>query len=58
VEKTGSNCTQIAVRQVYIQAMLPEIGIALAAGLALGFVVAWALGRSRQHVESQRASQL
>jgi DNA recombination protein RmuC len=38
--------------------MLPEIGIALAAGLALGFVVAWTLSRSRQNVESQRASQL
>lgn len=34
--------------------MLPEIGIALAVGLALGFLIAWTLGRSR----GQRAAQL
>ncbi|HEU4982112.1 MAG TPA: DNA recombination protein RmuC [Acidobacteriaceae bacterium] len=34
--------------------MLPEIGIALVAGLALGFLVAWALGQKHR----QRAAQL
>ncbi len=38
--------------------MLPEIGIALAAGLAVGFFAAWTLGRSRQRMETQRAAQL
>jgi len=38
--------------------MLPEIGIALAAGLALGFLIAWALGRSRDQAQSQRTAQL
>ncbi len=37
--------------------MLPEIGIALAAGI-LGWVLAWALGRSRLQQEKQRADQL
>ncbi|MGH9588496.1 MAG: DNA recombination protein RmuC [Acidobacteriaceae bacterium] len=38
--------------------MLPEIGIALAAGLALGFLIAWALGRGREQTHRQRAAQL
>jgi len=38
--------------------MLPEIGIALAAGLALGFLIAWALGRSRDQAQSQRTAQI
>jgi len=38
--------------------MLPEIGTALAAGTALGWVVAWALGHSRLQQEKQRAEQL
>ena len=47
-------CTEIAARQVYSQAMLPEIGIGLAAGLVLGFLLAWALGQKQR----QRALQL
>lgn len=38
--------------------MLPEIGIALAAGLALGFAVAWMLARDREKARSQRATLL
>lgn len=38
--------------------MLPEIGITLGAGLALGFLIAWALGRSREQAQDQRATQL
>ena len=38
--------------------MLPQIGIALAAGIVLGWVLAWAFGRSRLQQEKQRADQL
>src|SRR6185437_986216 len=58
----GANNCQFAQRfpsrQVYSHSMLPEIGIALAAGLALGFLIAWALGRSRDQAQSQRTAQL
>lgn len=38
--------------------MLPEIGIGLAAGLVIGWGIAWALGQGRQRTEKQRAAQL
>lgn len=38
--------------------MLPEIGIALLTGLALGVLIAWTLGRSREQAQNQRAAQL
>ncbi|MFZ0661762.1 MAG: DNA recombination protein RmuC [Acidobacteriaceae bacterium] len=38
--------------------MLPEITISFAVGLALGFLIAWTLGRSREQAQRQRAAQL
>lgn len=57
-DEVSTEAPGVRPRRVYSQAMLPEIGIGLAAGLVVGWVIAWALGQSRQREEKQRGAQL
>lgn len=57
-DEVSTEAPGVRLQRVYSQAMLPQIGIGLAAGLVVGWMVAWAFGQSRRREEKQRVAQL